>query len=230
MLGSWSLLTAHLQLRPYQLGWIASVLVHAGVCARAGVAGAAAAPSIARVSTGPDIGRLGNVYRSSWGREKQKPPPKGRDMRQRWACITHRQLGGPCCGLWASAHPVLAAQREGPQHSPQPILCLVLYRLSPLLNRRAPLWRFISQSLPGILRAGATTQKDAGAAAGPGDVLCSCRGCYAERGGGGREKDLEGREMQAVVASWRRLRGVSSQGMRWMSASLQPCLVLVNWC
>lgn len=64
-------------------------------------------------------------------------------MRQRWACITHRQLGGPCRGLWASAHPVLAAQWGGPQHSPQPTLCLVLYQLSPLLNRRAPLWRFV---------------------------------------------------------------------------------------
>lgn len=120
-----SLLTACLWLQPHQLGWLASISVPghgkhlwcAGLCVRARLAGAASAPGIVRVSTSPDIVRLRNVYRSSWGREKQKPPPKGRDMRQRWAWITHRQPDGPCYGLWASARLAPAAQLGRPQRA-----------------------------------------------------------------------------------------------------------------
>lgn len=68
-------------------------------------------PGTARVSTGPDIRQLGDVYQSSWGREKQKPPPKGRDMRQRWAQATHRQPDG----TRASTHPALSAAALHPQ-------------------------------------------------------------------------------------------------------------------
>lgn len=122
------LLIASLLPQPHQPGWLAGVLVpghgkrlwHAGVCSRAGVGVAASAPGIARVSTGPDIERLGNVYQSSWGREKQKPPPKGRDMRQRWACIAHQQPGGLGCGLQASLRPAQAAGLGGLLCSPSP--------------------------------------------------------------------------------------------------------------
>lgn len=180
-----SLLTACLQLQPHQLDWLASISVPghgkhlwcAGVCVRARVAGAASAPGIVRVSTSPDIVQLRNVYRSSWGREKQKPPPKGRDMRQQWAWITHRQPAVPCCGLWASARPAPAAQLGRPLCCTDPAF----------LNRSAAPWRFVFPQPCWHLAGWGYNPRRCSAGAGPGSGpghFHGCKGCFTEGGGG----------------------------------------------